>query len=67
MSGKVSYFLLRFSYIFSPQKYDVIFAGVNTSKFMVIFMENYEKTLEYIHSLGMFSHPAGLSRITEVM
>ena len=30
-------------------------------------MENYEKTLEYIHSLGMFSHPAGLSRITEVM
>ncbi len=30
-------------------------------------MENYDKTLEYIHSLGMFSHPAGLERMTAVM
>ncbi len=30
-------------------------------------MENYEKTLRYIHSLGMFSQPAGLNRMTAVM
>ncbi len=28
---------------------------------------NYFETLNYIHSLGKFSHPAGLNRITEVM
>ncbi|MBQ8203059.1 MAG: bifunctional folylpolyglutamate synthase/dihydrofolate synthase [Clostridia bacterium] len=28
---------------------------------------NYNETLEYIHSLGMFSHPAGLNRITELL
>ena len=28
---------------------------------------NYNETLEYIHSLGMFSHPAGLERISELL
>lgn len=28
---------------------------------------NYNQTLEYIHSLGMFSHPAGLERITALL
>lgn len=28
---------------------------------------NYNQTLEYIHSLGMFSHPASLERITELL
>lgn len=28
---------------------------------------NYNETLEYIHSLGMFSHPAGLERITALL
>ncbi len=30
-------------------------------------MLNYDDTLKYIHSLGMFSHPAGLDRITTVL
>ncbi len=34
---------------------------------MVINLKNYKKTLEYIHSLGMFSHAAGLERITELL
>ena len=28
---------------------------------------NYKETLDYIHSLGMFSHPAGLERIKNVL
>lgn len=28
---------------------------------------NYNETLEYIHSLGMFSHPAGLERINRLL
>lgn len=40
----------------------------NVSKILVIFkMSEYKKTLEYIHSLGMFSHSAGLGRITELL
>ncbi len=30
-------------------------------------MLNYDDTLKYIHSLGMFSHPAGLDRIKTVL
>lgn len=30
-------------------------------------MKDYDETLRYIHSLGMFSHPAGLERMTAVM
>lgn len=28
---------------------------------------NYKETIDYIHSLGMFSHPAGLDRIKKVL
>lgn len=33
----------------------------------MIIMLNYSETLNYIHSLGMFSHPAGLERITDTL